>query len=108
MTDAEKITLLKNLLDNDPSDDELKALLTLTKGMILNRMYPFGYTDEEVPPRYETIQIQLVVNMYNKHGAEGESSHSENGISRVYQSDDVLLDKVMPCVSSVNESLTQK
>ena len=34
-------------------------------------------------------QIEIAVYLYNKQGAEGQTAHSENGISRTYESADV-------------------
>ena len=44
-----------------------------------------------VEPRYESIQFQLALRLWNIRGIEGESSHIENGITRQY-SDDVISD----------------
>lgn len=96
MTVDEKITMLKTLIEN-PNEDELKSLLYLAGEAILDKLQPFGErTVEEVPTKYESIQIRLVVEMYNRHGAEGQTSYSENGISRTFQNDSPLLDKVTP------------
>ena len=37
-------------------------------------------------PRYKDLIIRLCITSISKWGAEGESSHSENGISRSYES----------------------
>jgi hypothetical protein len=50
------------------------------------RRFPYGTTLEEVEPRYVDLQLRIAVELYNKQGAEGESAHSENGISRTYES----------------------
>jgi hypothetical protein len=106
MTEIEKIEQLKHLLSPDsPSDEELTALLLITKGAILNRRYPLGsYYGEEVPPKYEYLQLQMCVQLYNKKGVEGQTSHSENGITRNYEVGDIpqsLLKQIIPCAGSV-------
>ena len=106
MTQVEKIQELKTLLSPDtPSDDEMIALLTLTKGAILNKRYPFGWEwGEEVPQKYEYLQLMMCVQLYNKKGAEGQTSHSENGITRNYEAGDIpqsLLKQIIPCAGSV-------
>ena len=105
MTQDEKITQLKKLLSPDtPTDEELVALLLITKGAILNRRYPFGTDLTEVPARYEYIQLQMCVALYNKKGAEGQTAHSENGISRTYEAGDIpqsLLKQILPIAGSV-------
>ena len=81
MTIEEKISefgaaIAPDIAENDVMQTELMAAET----MILNKMYPFGYPDgTEVPARYERLQIKLAVELYNQRGAEGQSSHSENG-----------------------------
>lgn len=106
MNQTEKIATLKiMLLPDSPMDDELIALLNVTKGAILNRRYPQGYDiTQEVPCKYEHIQLQACVQLYNKKGAEGQSSHNENGIARVYEQGDIpisLLKQVLPMAGSV-------
>lgn len=109
MEHVEKIAYLKNMLKPDtPSDDELTALLYVTKGAILNARYPFGYEgDPEVPLKYEHIQMLACITLWNKKGAEGQTSHTENGIARTYEAGDIpetLLKKIMPLVGSVTPS----
>ena len=101
MTQIEKIAQLKSMLGADaPSDEELITLLLITKGAILNRRYPLGeWLEEEVPTKYEHIQLMACVHLFNKKGAEGQTSHSENGVSRSYESADVpesLMGQVVP------------
>ena len=106
MTQEEKITNLKTLLSPDtPTDEELVALLLITKGAILNKRYPFGYpTDTEVPMKYTYIQLQMCVALWNKKGVEGQTAHGENGISRTYEAGDIpqsLLKQILPMAGSV-------
>lgn len=109
MTKEEKITMLKQLLQPDtPTDSELSTLLSLTELAILNRRYPQGYPEATtLPTRYDGIQIQCCVALYNKKGVEGQTGHSENGISRTYESGDIpdsLLKKVLPLCGSVMDN----
>ena len=103
MTDTEKRTLLATLISPDvESDDVLDSMLALARGLVLNRMYPFGYPDgATVPARYEQIEVQLAVELYNKRGAEGQVAHSENGISRSWSEESQLLRKIVPHCGSV-------
>ena len=81
-------TLLGKQGDNS-EDDLLLMLLTLSAQKILERVYPYDDSIKEVPSRYTTKQVEIAVYLYNKRGAEGQVSHSENGISRTYESADV-------------------
>ena len=87
-----KLNQLKILLGkqgDDSEDDLLLMLLTLSGQKILDRVYPYDDSIKEVPSRYATKQVEIAVYLYNKRGAEGQISHSENGISRAYESADV-------------------
>ena len=89
MKQAEKLTLLKAMVGSADSDDVLLAYLDIAGGKILNRAYPYGTEETEVPSRYDFLQCEIAAYMLNKRGAEGQTSHSENGISRSYESADV-------------------
>ena len=46
-------------------------------------------------------QVEIAVYLMNKRGAEGESAHSENGVSRTYENGDVpasMLRGIVPMV----------
>lgn len=106
MTNEEKRAALAASLEPDTDSDKvLDALLADAEALVLNRMYPFGYPDGTVvPARYERIQIQLAVELYSKRGAEGQISHSENGISRTWLEQSSLLKRVTPHVGSVTSN----
>ena len=104
MTNEEKRAALASALAPDTDTDEvLDNVLADAEALVLNRMYPFGYPDGTVvPPRYERIQVQLATELYSKRGAEGQTSHSENGISRNWAEKSALLNRVMPHVGCVS------
>lgn len=55
----------------------------------------------EVEQRFEYIQFQIAVRLWNIRGIEGETEHTENGIKRSYSKDGVIDDlmrKVLPPV----------
>lgn len=90
MTNEEKLTMVRVMcdLDND-SDDILLAYLAIAGRKIIDRAYPYDNYVEEVPRRYELLQCEIATYLLNKRGAEGQTSHSENGISRSYENADV-------------------
>ena len=104
MTEVEKLVLCRVMVDQPDgalgwSDDILKSYLTLAGQKILSRAYPYDHTVTEVPQRYSVLQCEIAAYLLNKRGAEGETSHSENGISRTYESADVpdsMLSDVIP------------
>lgn len=86
-----KLEQLKVLLGITGTDEDslLLTLLSLSAQKILDRVYPYNPTITEVPVRYETKLVEIALYLYNKRGAEGQIVHSENGISRTYESSDV-------------------
>lgn len=98
------LDVLKTYLDPDKSwteseEKQLSVLLRFSGAKILNQRYPFGVTVSEVPARYESTQVRIAAELYAKMGAEGQTSHSENGIARAWESADVaqgLLNEVTP------------
>ena len=106
MTIEEKIiefgaAIAPDIAENDVLRSELMAAET----MILNKMYPFGYPDgTEIPTRYERLQIKLAVELYNQRGAEGQTSHSENGTTRIWGANSILAQIVPHCGSVITNA----
>lgn len=101
MTQLER---LKIRITEKVNDVELEDILESAKAVILSRRFPFGEQPEEIEPKYKDLQIRIAVEMFNKRGAEGETAHSENGISRSYASANVsedLLKEITPKVGVV-------
>ena len=104
MTQTEKLQLLKALVGESDNEEVLLAYLNIAGRKILNRAYPYGTDETEVPTRYDFLQCEIAAYMLNKRGAEGQTSHSENGISRSYESADVpesMLGAVTPMVGVI-------
>lgn len=90
---------LKIRIPENNSDTELEELLESAKAVILSRRFPFGEQPEEIEKKYYDLQLRIAVEMYNKRGVEGQTSHSENGVSRSYSSANVseeLLREITP------------
>lgn len=101
MTDKEKAQMLVRLLQPEEVDEALaEDYITLSKYVVLNRRYPFGIPEgEEVPEKYEALQVQIAIDLYNRRGAEGQISHTENQISRSWSDAQVspsLLNRIVP------------
>ena len=88
MTNEEKITLV-SAMSGESDCDAVSAYLTMAGQKILALAYPFDHTVTEVPAQYEHVQIDAAVYLLNKRGGEGETAHSENGISRTYENADL-------------------
>ena len=91
MTNAEKLEVIKTLLDDGgevPSDAKLSAYLQLSEDEILSWMYrlvggvPSGVST--VPDRYNSTQIYAVVAGYEAHDADcgTEAAHDDSGRKR--------------------------
>lgn len=106
MTEVEKLSLLRVMVgqpstDENWSDNVLLSYLKLAGEKIINRAYPYDDTVTEVPRRYGALQCEIAAYLLNKRGAEGETAHSENGISRTYGNADVpesLMSNVTPFI----------
>lgn len=106
MTNEQKIEKLKVLISPDTASDELISyLLEQSEGIILNRRYPFGAPEgASLSPLHEQIQLRIAVELFSKMGAEGQTLHQENGVSRSWEAGDVspsLLRQIIPVCGSV-------
>ena len=107
MDESRKIVMLKHMLDDDGTpEDVLLAYLDIAGQRILNRMYPYkdDYTGLEVPDRFAIVQLNIAVYLLNKRGAEGQVQHIENGVHRNYGSADVpeeMLKDVYPFAQAI-------
>jgi hypothetical protein len=103
MTINEKIEKMIIGIAPDTADvDVLESELMAAESMILNKMYPFGYDEGmTIPPRYEQLQIKLAIELYSQRGAEGQTAHGENGVTRSWPEVSRILKQIMPHCSSV-------
>ena len=104
MTNIEKAARVAEML----KPEEVKTALLLpfveaAGAIVTNRLCPFK-PSAAVPTRYDMIQCMIALDLWNKRGAEGQTAHSENGISRTWASSHVspdLLRMIVPMVGSV-------
>lgn len=89
MTEDEKLIILKAMVGDSDSDEVLSAYLKLAGRKIIARAYPYDPHVTDVPAQYDTLQCEIAAYMLNKRGAEGQTSHTENGITRQYENADV-------------------
>ena len=103
MTEAEKISMVK-AMTGETDEATVLAYLNTAGSKICRKAYPFAETGMNVPPKYEYTQVEIAVYLLNKRGAEGETSHSENGISRTYENADIpasLMREIVPMASTI-------
>lgn len=106
MTNEEMAMLTKLLLDNPHFDKFVPYYLENAKAVIINTMYPYdtSKTWEDIPTVHHTKAVDIAVYLINKRGAEGETQHSESGVSRTYESADIpksLLRGIAPYVGVI-------
>ena len=106
MTNIEKVQAVSLLIAPEIANtDLLELLVKQAESIVLNRRYPYGIpVDATVPAHYEQIQIRIAVELYSKMGAEGQTTHKENGIERAWESAEVsssLLKQIVPLCGSV-------
>ena len=103
MTISEKIEAMSVAIAPDTADLRvLETQLNEAEAMILNKLYPFGYAEDVLlPVRYERLQIRLAVELYTQRGAEGQASHTENGVTRTWPSVNRILAQIPSFCGSV-------
>lgn len=99
--------ILENVLTylgDEVSEADVPVILILIHravNKVCTKRYPFGYTEEEkktAVERYQNTIFEATIYYWAKQGADGESSHSENSISRSYESEDKLYYDIVPMV----------
>lgn len=97
MTNLERL----KLRTNEPDEAILNDCLESAKSAILARRFPYKEWAEDIEPKYTDLQFRIALDLYNKIGGEGQLTHSENGVSRTWESSWVseqLLSEVVPYV----------
>lgn len=95
----EKLEQLK-LMTDEADESVLRAYLYQAAGKVIARAYPFRGDVVEVPERYTQQQLEIAAYLISKRGGEGETGHTENGISRQYEAGSVpdsMLKGITPC-----------
>lgn len=102
MTEAEKITYMMNLCEEDDTA-VLSAFLSMATEIAKEKVFPFGCPDEafaaKIMSRYERIICEIAVFLVNKRGAEGETSHNESTAERTFENGgvpDAYMKKLIP------------
>ena len=102
MTNAEKILMVKTLVENDSgaTDEVVAVYLSLACNAMLERLFPYDSSKEatDIPSRYDTIQCELAARYFLRRGGQGEINHEENGVNRQYGTidDDDILKRLTP------------
>lgn len=106
MTDSEKSAML-SAMTGETNETVLSTYLSIAGNKVCRKAYPFDPSQTTVPAQYEIIQVEIAAYLVNKRGAEGETVHLENGISRHYEDGDVppsLLRDIIPFSAVLSSS----
>lgn len=100
MTTDMKLKMLKSMTDEEEQSTYCPLISVLLRKWYCKRAYPYENVSK-VPMKYDAVHVEIAAYMINKRGAEGEVSHSENGVSRTYEDGDIppsLLRAITPVV----------
>ena len=103
MTPEEKITMLQTMTD-ETDQAVLSAYLQYAQQIVFEKAYPFGDHPKTMPAKYDAVHVEIAAYLINKRGAEGETSHAENGVSRHWEDGSIprsLLRRITPTASTI-------
>lgn len=95
----EQLLKLKRTLDNPDVDDELLNDLLIDASNIICDIR----NSDKVESKYLSTQVKIAVELFNKRGVEGQTSHNENSLGRTYENANVsqsLLAEITPVVKT--------
>lgn len=104
LTQLQKLKIWLDISDSDTTQDsKLNAMLSRAENKIKERRN--WMFDEPMESRWNELQVQIALFLYNKQGAEGETQHNENGVNRTYENADIpnsLLNDITPLARVVS------
>lgn len=85
LTQLQNLKIWLDIKDSDTSQDaKLQLFLDTAESKIKERRN--NLPEEAMEDRWKMKQIEIAVYLFNKQGAEGETTHDENGVKRTYES----------------------
>lgn len=90
---------LRKLVGNPSNEDDILIFCLENASDIICDIR----NSDKVEDKYLTSQISIAVEIYNKRGAEGQISHTENGLSRSYEKGDIsrsVIGRITPIVKT--------
>lgn len=91
----EKVKRKIKRLDLDFSDEDIIDEIENSIEAINDRRHFTPTPSVLIEEKYKNLAYELCITSMVKEGAEGESSHSENGINRAYDNSE-LLSRIVP------------
>ncbi len=95
MSNQEKLDMLQTLLGVGSSEtsemERIEVYLSAAEKEIINWRFSLtGNLPETLPEEYDMTHVWAVINGYSQAGAEGQSTHSENGVARTFNYADMV------------------
>lgn len=104
MYDVEKQKEKVKTLYPEADDSRIELQLEFAKDFINDRRGFIPSEDMPIEDKYLSLQVLMAVEALSKEGAEGEKSHSDNGVMRVYENgspySNGLLNMIIPLGTS--------
>lgn len=86
MTQEEMLEAVTTLVADPRFDDYIPTYLTFAQGIVTQHLFPYVDASwEDVPTKYHARTCEIAVYLVNRRGGEGETTHSESGVSRSYE-----------------------
>lgn len=83
------LTLLKSKLNINESDQDtlLQLLIDQAKDIVTKEYFAYAEVPEDFvfPETFTYVALEVATYLYNKVGIEGQVSHKEQGIDRVFE-----------------------
>lgn len=102
--DVEKQKAKVKILYPDANDANIELQLEMAKEFINDRRGFIPSDEMPIEDKYLNLQVLMTVEALSKQGAEGEKSHSDNGVNRSYENgspySDTLMNRIIPLGSS--------
>ena len=100
---SNRLVMLNAMVGGNEESSTLLVYLQVAGKAIMNKAYPFqnAARPADVPEQYHELQAEIAAYLMNKRGAEGQTRHDENGITRTYQNADIPDDMLKQVVSHV-------
>lgn len=87
MTDEQMVETIRALVGDSRFDVLVPHYLEMAKSAVISRLYPYeDKTWDDVPEKHHGRTVEIAVYLVNRRGSEGETSHTESGVSRGYES----------------------
>lgn len=89
MDSSEMTAAVLCIVDDDRAADSVELVyLPMAKSAVVSRLFPFDESKkwDDVPERHHMATCEIAAYLFSRRGAEGEKSHTENGVTHTWGS----------------------